>query len=71
MLIHQAPANRWSLVSHMASVRPSVCSETKKRKNAKVAPKENKTSAWWITKFARLVQSYCLLKFSIVIVIKL
>ena len=57
-MIHQALAIRWSLVSHMMSVRPI---QNKMCKSAKIAPKtkqKHKTTlhgAWWITKFARLV----------------
>ena len=44
ILIHQSPANRWSVVSHMVSVHPSLCMSAqklkkKKHKNAKVAQK--------------------------------
>ena len=65
LLIHQAPTNKWSLVSHVVScpfVRP--LQKTKKRKKAKIAPKVKQNhatmlhGAWWITKFARLVFIY-------------
>ena len=59
MLTHQAPAaNRWSLFSHMVSVRPSVRTssvrKTKTFDNAKTLQATKLHGAWWVTKFTRL-----------------
>ena len=35
LLMHQAPANRWSLVSHIVSVRPYVCSSVRSKNKTK------------------------------------
>ena len=62
ILIHQAPANRWSLVSYMVSVRPFVRNPLQKssrtlRSFQKIKQQHEITlhGAWWITKFVRLV----------------
>ena len=45
------PNNRWSLFSHMMSVRP----ENKNTRAAKTIYARSVNRAWWVTKFVRLV----------------
>ena len=52
-LTHQAPADRWSLVSHMVSINPSVCTSVRPLGKQKHATTLHGAS--WVTKFARLV----------------